>query len=100
MCVDLSHLNHYVKREKYQPPTPAEAIADISAILAKFFTVLDAMNDYHQCTLNQESQLLTTFIMPFGHSSICMHYMEFPPYLSIMINVCMKLLMASWVSAS
>ena len=43
MCVDLSHLNRYVKRERYQSPTPAEAIADISACQAKFFTVLDAI---------------------------------------------------------
>ena len=34
MCVDLSHLNRYVKRERYQSPTPAEAIADISACQA------------------------------------------------------------------
>lgn len=57
MCVDLSHLNRYVKRERYQSPTLAEAIADISACQTKFFTVLDAMNGYHQCPLNQESQL-------------------------------------------
>ena len=84
MCVDLSHLNRYVKRERYQSPTPAEAIADISACQAKFFTVLDAMKGYHQCPLDQESQLLTTFITPFGRfkymrapygiSSISEHY--------------------------
>jgi len=43
MCVDLSHLNRYVKRELYQSATPAEAVADISATKAKFFTILDAM---------------------------------------------------------
>jgi len=32
MCVDLSHLNRYVKRERYQSPTPAEAVADITAL--------------------------------------------------------------------
>ena len=84
MCVDLSHLNRYVKRERYQSPTPAEAIADIYACQAKFFTVLDAMKGYHQCPLDQESQLLTTFITPFGRfkymrapygiSSISEHY--------------------------
>ena len=84
MCVDLSHLNRYVKRERYQSPTPAEAIADISASQAKIFTVLDAMKGYHQCPLDQESQLLTTFITPFGRfkytrapygiSSISEHY--------------------------
>jgi len=43
MYVDLSHLNRYVKRERYQSPTPADGIADISASQAKFFTVLDAI---------------------------------------------------------
>jgi len=66
MCVDLSHLNRYMKREKYQLAIPAEAIADISACQAKFFNVLDAMKGYHQCPLDQESQLHTTVITPFG----------------------------------
>ena len=84
MCVDLSHLNHYVKRELYQSATPAEAVADISATKAKFFTILDAMKGYHQCPLDPESQLLTTFITlhgrftylcaPYGISSISEHY--------------------------
>ena len=81
MCVDLSCLNRYVQREQYQLPTPAEAIA---ATNAKYFTVLDAMNGYHQCPLDTNSQLLTTFITPFGKfkylhapygiSSISEHY--------------------------
>ena len=51
---------------------------------AKFFTVIDAMKGYHQCPLDEESQVLTTFITPFGHykylralyglSSIAEHY--------------------------
>ena len=84
MCVDLSHLNRYVKRELYQSAIPAEAVADISATKAKFFTILDAMKGYHQCPLDPESQLLTTFITPhgrykylrapYGISSISEHY--------------------------
>ena len=31
MCVDLSHLNSFVIRERYQSPTPAEAVAIIAA---------------------------------------------------------------------
>ena len=66
MCVDLSHLNQYVQ-EWHMPPTPAEAIADnIVAANAKHFTVLDAMKGYHQCPFDQNNQLLTTFIIPFG----------------------------------
>ena len=66
MCVDLSHLNRFVQRERYQSLTPAQAVADIVANDAKCFTVLDAMKGYHQCALDKESQLLTTFITPFG----------------------------------
>ena len=84
MCVDLSRLNQYVKRERYQSPTAAEAVADIAADEAQYFTVLDAKKGYHQCLLDKESQVLTTFITPFdrfkylrapyGLSSIAEHY--------------------------
>ena len=62
VCVDLSHLNKYVQREWYQSPTPAEAVADITAEEAKYFTVVDAAKGYHQCPLDKESQKYTTFI--------------------------------------
>ena len=84
MCVDLSHLNRFVVRERYQSLTPAQAVADIAAIDAKFFTVIDALKGYHQCPLDEQSQPLTTFITPFGRfkylrapygvSSISEHY--------------------------
>jgi len=84
MCVDLSHLNRYVRRERYQSCTPVQAVADIAATKAKFFTVLDALKGYHQCPLDHDSQALTTFITPFGRykylrapygtSSISEHY--------------------------
>ena len=84
LCVDLSHLNRYVCREWYQSSTPAQAIADIAATNAKYFTVMDALRGYHQCPLDQESQPLTTFITPFsrykylrapyGISSLSEHY--------------------------
>ena len=73
-----------MKRERYQSPSPSEAIADMAASNAKFFTILDAMKGYHQCPIDAESQLLTTFITPFGRfkylqalngiSSISEHY--------------------------
>ena len=84
MCVDLSHLNRYMKHERYQSATPAQAIADITAENAQIFTKLDAKKGYHQCPLDEESQDLTTFITPFGRfkflrapygiSSISEHY--------------------------
>jgi len=89
-----------VKRERYQSPTPVEAIADIFACQAKYFTVLDAMKSYHQCPLDQESQLLTTFITHLADLSTSVFHMEFLPYLNIMIDVYIKLLMAFLVSAA
>ena len=84
MCVDLSHLNRFVKRKRYQSATPAQAVAGITAESAKIFTKLDALKGYHQCPLDEDSQLLTTFITPFGRfkylrapygiSSISEHY--------------------------
>ena len=67
--------------EQFQSPTPAEAVNDIAA---KVFTVLDARKGYHQCMMDKQSQLLTTFLWPFGRfkykwapyglSSIVEHY--------------------------
>ena len=84
MCVDLSHLNRFVMRERYQSVTPTQAVADIAASDAKFFTIIDALKGYHQCPLDLQSQPLTTFITPFGRfkylrapygiSSISEHY--------------------------
>ena len=84
MCVDLSRLNKFVRRERYQSATHAQAVADIAADNAKIFTKLDALKGYHQCPLDEASQLLTTFITPFGRfkylrapygiSSISEHY--------------------------
>lgn len=84
LCVDLSHLNRYVKRERYHSATPAQAVADITAERAQVFTKMDAKKGYHQCPLDQQSQDLTTFITlfgrfkflraPYGISSISEHY--------------------------
>ena len=84
MCVDLSHLNRYVRRERYHSATPAQAVADITAERAQVFTKIDAKKGYHQCPLHKQSQDLTTFITPFGRfkflrapygiSSISEHY--------------------------
>ena len=84
LCVDLSHLNKFVRTEQYQSPTPLEEVASITESNAKWFTVFDAAKGYHQCPLHQDSVLKTTFITPFGRyaflrapygvSSISDHY--------------------------
>ena len=68
MCVYVffSKLNKYVLREDYQSCSPAEAVANISDQQCKFFTKSDALKGYHQRPLEEASQLLTTFITPFG----------------------------------
>ena len=66
MCVDLSKLNKFIRREHYPSITPAEAVTDIQQAKAKCFTVFDALKGYHQCPLDAASQKLTTFITPFG----------------------------------
>lgn len=66
LCVDFSKLNKYVKRERFQSPTPQEAVADIAASKAKYFTKFDALSGYWQCPLAEECQPLTTFITPYG----------------------------------
>ena len=46
---------------------PTEAMADIAASEAQAFTILDAKKGYHQCLMDEQSQLPTTFVTPFGH---------------------------------
>ena len=84
MCVDLSKLNQYVKREHFPAPPPREVVVDITSSSARYFTKFDALSGYHQIPLAEESQKLTTFITPFGRykflrapfglSSISDHY--------------------------
>lgn len=49
---------------------------------------LDAMKGYHQCSLDEESQLLTTFITPFCHFKYLRAHMESHPSLNITIVGC------------
>ena len=66
LCVDFKHLNKFEQRERYQSATPSEYVANIASAEAKVFTTFDALKGYHQCPLDEESQLLTTFITTFG----------------------------------
>ena len=65
ICLDLTKLNHEVKREFYQLSSVDETLAKIGdgcAVMSK----LDANSGYWQMELDEESQHMTTFITPFG----------------------------------
>ena len=65
-------------------PKLKQLLTYVAATNANFFTVLDALKGYHQCPLDNDSQILTNFITPFGRykylhapygiSSISEHY--------------------------
>jgi hypothetical protein len=84
LCVDFRHLNKHICRERYQSPTPYEAVMRSGIREADLFTVVDALKGYHRIPIAREDQLLTTFITPFGRfcymkspfgiSSISEHY--------------------------
>ena len=63
--VDLQKLNKYVKRPYYPTRTPSDAVANIAPD-SHFFTTVDAVKGYWQVPLDEESQILTTFITPYG----------------------------------
>jgi len=64
ICVDLRRLNDSVQRELHQMPTVDEVLGQVSG--AKLFTKLDANSGFWQVPLAADSQILTTFITPYG----------------------------------
>lgn len=62
ICVDYTKLNKYVQTERYM--IPREMLSRLPG--AKVFSKLDANSWFHQIPLTDSSQLLTTFISPFG----------------------------------
>ena len=64
ICVDLTKLNRYVKRERHILPSVDHVLAQIGD--AKIFSKLDANSGFWQIELSPDSSKLTTFITPFG----------------------------------
>ena len=64
ICLDLTKLNCYVKRERHILPSVNHVLAQIGD--AKFFSKLDANSGFWQIELSPDSSKLTTFITPFG----------------------------------
>ncbi|XP_029701916.1 uncharacterized protein K02A2.6-like [Takifugu rubripes] len=73
ICVDLTHLNDYVCRERLILPAVDETLAKLSG--ATLFSKLDATAGFWQVPLHPESVPLTTFITPFGR--YCFHRLPF-----------------------
>ncbi|UYV82094.1 K02A2.6-like [Cordylochernes scorpioides] len=61
ICVDLTKLNQYIRRENYPLPATEHILGN-----ACYFSKLDANSGFWQFGLAKESQKLTTFITPFG----------------------------------
>lgn len=64
LCVDLTPLNKWVRRERHILPAVDDTLAMLAGV--KVFTKLDATSGFWQIPLSEESKLLTTLITPFG----------------------------------
>jgi len=64
-CVDYTMINQSVETEKLVLPEITEALALIDPG-SQYFSKLDAASGFYHIPLDKESQLLTTFITPFG----------------------------------
>ncbi|UYV63312.1 K02A2.6-like [Cordylochernes scorpioides] len=64
ICVDLTKLNQYIRRENYPLPATEHILGQLGN--ACYFSKLDANSGFWQFGLAKESQKLTTFITPFG----------------------------------
>ncbi|XP_031330692.1 uncharacterized protein K02A2.6-like [Photinus pyralis] len=65
ICVDYTILNKSVQSERMILPEISESLALIEAE-AEYFSKLDAASGFYHIPLDTNSQLLTTFITPFG----------------------------------
>ena len=73
LCVDYTRLNLAVKRERHILPSVDHTLGQLKD--AKISSKLDANSGFHQIKLSPASQLLTTFITPFGR--YCYNRMPF-----------------------
>lgn len=64
-CVDMRKLNKFVLRQKYTLPTAEDVLSNLAG--SEYYTKLDASAGYWGMPLDEESQLLTTFIGPDGN---------------------------------
>ena len=67
MCTDFTRFNEGVERELHSLPIVSDILSQLSA--GQVFLNLDANLGYWQVILEQESQLRTTFLTPWGRFS-------------------------------
>ena len=65
LVTDYTKLNSYVDRPVHPFPSVLDILQSIPSE-AKFFAKFDAVNGYFQIPLDEESSMLTTFILPSG----------------------------------
>ena len=73
VCVDLSKLNEYVKRENHPLPAVDRTLGRLAG--SRVFSKLDANSGFWQIKLAWESRPLTTFITPWGR--FCFNVLAF-----------------------
>ena len=73
VCVDLSKLNEFVKRENHPLPAVDTTLERLAG--STVFTKLDANSGFWQIKLAWESRPLTTFITPWGR--FCFNVLPF-----------------------
>lgn len=64
LCCDYTKLNPSVLRSHFPLPKVEHTLAQLKG--SNFFTKLDTTSGFYQIKLDRESQLLTTFITPYG----------------------------------
>jgi hypothetical protein len=65
LVTDYTKLNEFVKRPIHPFPSSADILQGINPE-SKWFAKLDAVHGYFQIPLDEESSLLTTFLLPSG----------------------------------
>ena len=73
VCVDLSKLNEFVKRESHPLPAVDTTLGRLAG--STVFTKLDANSGFWQIKLACESRPLTTFVTPWGR--FCFNVLPF-----------------------
>ena len=69
ICVDLKQLNTAVRREHHMLPSLEDRAPKLGE--SKVFSTLDAASGFWQIPIDEDSQLLTTFITTFGRYAFC-----------------------------